>query len=125
MKIQGSGRCVWNIPFYTSVPPVHDSRHHPSHLVNALLSPDSSIQPTIASLALCVCLSLTLLCVVEMDAVQLSPEEQEDLIEKSEVFRIRGRDKRGRKILRIVGKFFSGTDLILFYERLVSSAMIS
>ncbi|KAK4791566.1 hypothetical protein SAY86_031979 [Trapa natans] len=41
-----------------------------------------------------------------MDVVQLSPEEQQDLIEKSEAFRIRGRDKSGRKILRIVGKFF-------------------
>ncbi|KAK4774080.1 hypothetical protein SAY87_029099 [Trapa incisa] len=43
-----------------------------------------------------------------MDGVQPSPLEKQDLIEKSEAFRIRGRDKRGRKILRIVGKFFSG-----------------
>lgn len=32
--------------------------------------------------------------------------EQEELLEKSEVFKIKGRDKHGRKILRIIGKFF-------------------
>lgn len=32
--------------------------------------------------------------------------EQERLIEKLEIFKIQGRDKRGRKILRIIGKFF-------------------
>jgi hypothetical protein len=34
--------------------------------------------------------------------------EQEELLEKSEVFKIKGRDKHGRKILRIIGKFFPG-----------------
>ncbi|XP_024032865.1 ganglioside-induced differentiation-associated protein 2 [Morus notabilis] len=37
---------------------------------------------------------------------QISESEQEQLIEKLEVFKIKGKDKRGRKILRIVGKFF-------------------
>ncbi|CAK8540064.1 unnamed protein product [Lathyrus sativus] len=32
--------------------------------------------------------------------------EQEELLENSEVFKIKGRDKHGRKILRIIGKFF-------------------
>lgn len=36
----------------------------------------------------------------------MSEAEQEALIEKLQVFKIQGRDKRGRKILRIVGKFF-------------------
>ncbi|KAI6671560.1 hypothetical protein NL676_006445 [Syzygium grande] len=36
----------------------------------------------------------------------LSRAEQEQLIEKLQVFKIKGRDKRGRKILRIIGKFF-------------------
>ncbi|OWM66485.1 ganglioside-induced differentiation-associated protein 2-like [Punica granatum] len=43
-----------------------------------------------------------------MNGAPPSPEEQEQLIEKSEVFKIRGHDKRGRKILRVVGKFFPG-----------------
>ncbi|XP_030535830.1 ganglioside-induced differentiation-associated protein 2 [Rhodamnia argentea] len=38
--------------------------------------------------------------------VVLSRAEQEQLIEKLQVFKIKGRDKRGRKVLRIVGKFF-------------------
>ncbi|KAL3720600.1 hypothetical protein ACJRO7_005420 [Eucalyptus globulus] len=36
----------------------------------------------------------------------LSRAEQEQLIEKLQIFKINGQDKRGRKILRIVGKFF-------------------
>ncbi|XP_058772685.1 uncharacterized protein LOC131646734 [Vicia villosa] len=32
--------------------------------------------------------------------------EQEELLHNSEVFKIKGRDKHGRKILRIIGKFF-------------------
>ncbi|CAI8588513.1 unnamed protein product [Vicia faba] len=32
--------------------------------------------------------------------------EQDELLEKSEVFKIKGTDKHGRKILRIVAKFF-------------------
>ncbi|EEF52804.1 conserved hypothetical protein [Ricinus communis] len=43
----------------------------------------------------------------------LSQSDQENLIDKLEVFKIQGRDKRGRKVLRIVGK--------LFPARLVSS----
>jgi len=42
---------------------------------------------------------------------QISEIEQEQLIEKLEIFKIHGRDKRGRKILRIIGKFFPGTDI--------------
>uniref|UniRef100_A0A7N0R9U9 CRAL-TRIO domain-containing protein n=1 Tax=Kalanchoe fedtschenkoi TaxID=63787 RepID=A0A7N0R9U9_KALFE len=36
----------------------------------------------------------------------LTPPDQDQLLEKLQVFKIQGRDKRGRKILRIVGKFF-------------------
>jgi len=36
----------------------------------------------------------------------LSPSDQENLLDKLEVFKVQGRDKRGRKVLRIVGKFF-------------------
>lgn len=42
-----------------------------------------------------------------MSSFVLSTAEQEQLIEKLEIFKIRGRDKRGRKVLRIIGKFFS------------------
>ncbi|XP_047311275.1 ganglioside-induced differentiation-associated protein 2-like [Impatiens glandulifera] len=38
----------------------------------------------------------------------MSESDQEILLQKSDVFRIHGRDKRGRKILRIVGKSFPG-----------------
>ncbi|KAI3712797.1 hypothetical protein L1987_71363 [Smallanthus sonchifolius] len=41
---------------------------------------------------------------------ELSPE-QEKLIKKLNVFKIKGRDKRGRKILRIIGKYFPARDL--------------
>ncbi|GMN28843.1 hypothetical protein TIFTF001_002199 [Ficus carica] len=41
-----------------------------------------------------------------MSSSQISESEQEQLIEKLEVFKIKGKDKQGRKILRIVGKFF-------------------
>ncbi|KAF4373815.1 hypothetical protein F8388_007721 [Cannabis sativa] len=37
---------------------------------------------------------------------QISESEQEQLLEKLEVFKIKGKDKQGRKILRIIGKFF-------------------
>lgn len=50
---------------------------------------------------------------------QISEIEQEQLIEKLEIFKIHGRDKRGRKILRIIGKFFPGnlyqSDLRFFF----------
>ncbi|XP_061346112.1 uncharacterized protein LOC133291797 [Gastrolobium bilobum] len=36
----------------------------------------------------------------------ISQLEQEELLNKLEVFKIKGRDKHGRKILRIIGKFF-------------------
>ncbi|RVX16591.1 Protein GDAP2-like [Vitis vinifera] len=42
---------------------------------------------------------------------QASPSEQEQLIEKLEIFKIRGRDKGGRKILRIIGKYFPARTL--------------
>lgn len=44
---------------------------------------------------------------------QISEIEQEQLIEKLEIFKIHGRDKRGRKILRIIGKFFPARFLSL------------
>ncbi|KAJ4841627.1 hypothetical protein Tsubulata_004925 [Turnera subulata] len=36
----------------------------------------------------------------------ISEAEQVQLVEKLEIFKIHGRDKNGRKILRIIGKFF-------------------
>ncbi|KAH7519865.1 hypothetical protein FEM48_Zijuj08G0082500 [Ziziphus jujuba var. spinosa] len=36
---------------------------------------------------------------------QISESEQQQLLEKLEVFKIKGKDKQGRKILRIIGKF--------------------
>ncbi|CAM8945631.1 unnamed protein product [Rhodiola kirilowii] len=36
----------------------------------------------------------------------LTPPDQDQLLDKLQVFKIQGRDKRDRKILRIVGKFF-------------------
>ncbi|KAK9074795.1 hypothetical protein SSX86_003113 [Deinandra increscens subsp. villosa] len=41
---------------------------------------------------------------------ELSPE-QEKLIKSLKVFKIKGRDKRGRKILRIIGKYFPARSL--------------
>jgi len=41
--------------------------------------------------------------------------EQEELLEKSQVFKIKGRDKHGRKILRIIGKFFPGKKYFSFF----------
>ncbi|KAI3960693.1 hypothetical protein MKX01_003867 [Papaver californicum] len=40
-----------------------------------------------------------------------SVSDQEQLIEKMEIFKIQGRDKRGRKILRIIGKFLPAREL--------------
>lgn len=57
-----------------------------------------------------------------MTTPQISEIEQEQLIEKLEIFKIHGRDKRGRKILRIIGKFFPGLDLFSF-SILISSAI--
>ncbi|CAN6698874.1 unnamed protein product [Malus baccata var. baccata] len=37
---------------------------------------------------------------------QISDSEQQELIEKLDIFKIKGRDKRGRTVLRIMGKFF-------------------
>lgn len=39
---------------------------------------------------------------------RLSLTDQQHLVDKLEVFKIQGRDKHGRKVLRIVGKFFPG-----------------
>ncbi|KFK30204.1 hypothetical protein AALP_AA7G231700 [Arabis alpina] len=44
---------------------------------------------------------------------QISEIEQEQLIEKLEIFKIHGRDKHGRKILRIIGKSFPARFLSL------------
>lgn len=38
----------------------------------------------------------------------ISELEQEELLLKLEVFKIKGKDKHDRKILRIIGKFFPG-----------------
>lgn len=52
----------------------------------------------------------------------ISEAEQEELLEKLEVFKIKGKDKQGRKILRIIGKFFPGNQslstqiLFLFFD---------
>ncbi|XP_031260822.1 ganglioside-induced differentiation-associated-protein 2-like isoform X1 [Pistacia vera] len=48
--------------------------------------------------------------------VTLSQPDQERLLDKLEVFKIQGRDKRGRKILRVIGKIFPA--------RLVSSEVV-
>ena len=40
--------------------------------------------------------------------LKLSPSYQEHLIDKLQVFKIHGRDKRGRKVLCIIGKLFPG-----------------
>ncbi|KAG2695229.1 hypothetical protein I3760_07G005300 [Carya illinoinensis] len=40
-----------------------------------------------------------------------SQRQQQKLIEELEIFKIKGRDRRGRKILRIVGKFFPSRSL--------------
>ncbi|XP_010531130.1 PREDICTED: ganglioside-induced differentiation-associated protein 2 [Tarenaya hassleriana] len=37
---------------------------------------------------------------------QISEVEQKQLIEKLDIFKIHGKDKHGRKLLRIIGKFF-------------------
>ncbi|KAK6237261.1 hypothetical protein QUC31_002730 [Theobroma cacao] len=37
---------------------------------------------------------------------QISESDQEQLIQKLDIFKIHGKDKRGRKILRVTGKFF-------------------
>ncbi|OMO55745.1 hypothetical protein CCACVL1_27044 [Corchorus capsularis] len=37
---------------------------------------------------------------------QISESDQEQLIQKLDIFKIKGKDKRGHKILRIIGKFF-------------------
>ncbi|KAJ9186389.1 hypothetical protein P3X46_001966 [Hevea brasiliensis] len=47
----------------------------------------------------------------------LSPSDQENLIQKLDVFKIQGRDKRGQKVLLIIGK--------LFPARLVSSEVLN
>ncbi|KAI7747312.1 hypothetical protein M8C21_013433 [Ambrosia artemisiifolia] len=45
-------------------------------------------------------------------AEELSPE-QEKTIKKLGIFKIKGRDKQGRKILRIIGKYFPAKELTL------------
>ena len=42
----------------------------------------------------------------------LSESDQEHLFEKLDVFKVKGRDKRGRKVLLIIGKNFPGKNLI-------------
>jgi hypothetical protein len=45
---------------------------------------------------------------------ELSPEEIK-AIHKLSLFKIKGRDKQGRKILRIIGKHFPGIILFPFF----------
>ncbi|KAB1223722.1 hypothetical protein CJ030_MR2G004728 [Morella rubra] len=40
-----------------------------------------------------------------------SHSDQQELVETLEIFKIKGKDKRGRKILRIIGKFFPARSL--------------
>ena len=40
---------------------------------------------------------------------------QFELIEKLEIFKIKGKDKRGHKLLRIIGKFFPGKFFFFFF----------
>ncbi|KAH0915688.1 hypothetical protein HID58_030134 [Brassica napus] len=54
-----------------------------------------------------------LIITVETMSTQISEIEQEQLLEKLEIFKIHGRDKRRRKILRIIGKFFPARFLSL------------
>lgn len=41
-----------------------------------------------------------------------SQEDQELLLDKLQVFKIQGRDKHGRSVLRVIGKNFPGVDKI-------------
>ncbi|XP_057974322.1 uncharacterized protein LOC131162151 [Malania oleifera] len=41
-----------------------------------------------------------------MNSPTLSLVDQEQLVEKLQIFKIQGRDKRGHKLLRVIGKFF-------------------
>ncbi|PSS31213.1 hypothetical protein CEY00_Acc04509 [Actinidia chinensis var. chinensis] len=57
-----------------------------------------------------------------MNSSMVSKPEQEQLIEKLGIFKIQGRDKRGRKVLRIIGKLFpaklvSGEALSKYLEK--------
>lgn len=45
----------------------------------------------------------------------LSLSDQLNLVDKLEVFKIQGRDKLGRKVLRIIGKFFPGKHVFNFF----------
>lgn len=46
----------------------------------------------------------------------LSQSQQQHLLEKLDVFKVEGRDKRGRNVLLIIGKYFPGTFLVLFLQ---------
>ncbi|KAK6939024.1 CRAL-TRIO lipid binding domain [Dillenia turbinata] len=47
-----------------------------------------------------------------MNSTNLSDSEQHLLIEKLQLFKIQGKDKQGRKVLRIVGKLFPARRLV-------------
>lgn len=49
------------------------------------------------------------------DTTKLSQSEQEKLLDKLGVFKIQGRDKRGRKLLQIIGKLLPGKPLSLSF----------
>lgn len=43
----------------------------------------------------------------------LSQSQQEELVQKLEIFKIQGRDKQGHAILRIIGNLFPGNSRLL------------
>ncbi|KAE9612920.1 hypothetical protein Lal_00027668 [Lupinus albus] len=52
-------------------------------------------------------LSFFIIIIIKMSSnATISEIEQEELLDKLQVFKIKGKDKNGRKILRIIGKFF-------------------
>jgi hypothetical protein len=51
-----------------------------------------------------------------MNTTQISESEQRALIEKLDIFKIKGRDKRGRTIIRIIGKFFPGIHSFIYSQ---------
>lgn len=55
-----------------------------------------------------------------MSSTTLSELEQLQLLHKLNVFRIHGRDKRGRKILTILAKFFPGMIIIYIFNLFLS-----
>ncbi|GAV56691.1 CRAL_TRIO_2 domain-containing protein [Cephalotus follicularis] len=49
---------------------------------------------------------------MDSHAIILSPSEQEHLLEKQQVFKIQGRDRRGHNLLCVIGKIFPPARLV-------------